>query len=57
MERIARIDGKIFCEVCGDHVELSKYRMHIRYAHKDQQKAKKEFICSICCKNFTSNIA
>lgn len=56
MSQVARVDGKIFCEACGEHVELSKYRLHIRYAHKDiNKKPKKEYLCEICHKSFTSN--
>lgn len=55
---IARVEGKIFCELCGDHVELSKYRVHLRYAHKTEKgpKVKKEFICHLCNKTFTSKL-
>lgn len=57
---VTRIENKIFCETCGEHVELSKYRMHLRYAHKskdevkEKKKYKKQLACEICFKIFTS---
>lgn len=56
MSQIARVDGKVFCEGCGEHIELGKYRMHLRYAHKtESEKPKKEYLCEICNKSFTSS--
>lgn len=56
MNKVARSDGNIFCEACGDTIELRNYRMHMRYVHTEKkEKQKKEYVCHICFKTFTSN--
>jgi Zinc finger, C2H2 type/C2H2-type zinc finger/Zinc-finger of C2H2 type len=58
MSKIARVNTKIFCDVCGLEIELTNYRLHCRTAHKKQEeskkKAKKEYICEVCLKSHTS---
>lgn len=43
-------DEVIICESCGILVDRNKYVRHVRYGHKD----KKENVCSLCQKKFTS---
>lgn len=43
-------ENLIFCETCGESVDISKYKAHLRHAHLP----KKEFSCEICFKKFSS---
>lgn len=41
---------QIVCDVCGDLVDEDKYKRHLKNGHKE----KREFVCYICLKEFTS---
>jgi len=45
---------QVVCDVCGILVDSNKYERHKKFGHKE--KIKKDFLCSMCQKTFTSKL-
>lgn len=45
---------EIICDICGVLVKRTKYNFHLKHGHKNKENVKKDFICEICQKSFTS---
>lgn len=46
-------DETIFCETCGESVEVKKYKIHLKFAHLPKQD---KFQCEICLQEFNSKL-